>query len=431
VSAPVPATRPGLSRSPFPEGLVLAPVSRRPTRLEDATLRVLLDRDVPALRPGPARAPEASVVVVTRDNLPFLRLCLESVLAYTEAPIEVVVVDNASGDGTAPYLALLRERNPCVRVVSNGENRSFAAACNQGAELATGDVLVFANDDVAVTPAWLDRLRTHLADPAVGMAGPVTNRTGNEAQVDSDYRTWGELLRFAEARAERHAGEAFDVPTLTMFCVAMRRALYERVGPLDERFETGLLEDDDYSRRVRAAGFRLLCADDAFVHHFGEASFGKLVASGEYGRVLAANRARYEKKWGEAWRPYGRRKSDRYRALAERLRRAVADAVPEGAVVLVASRGDDDLLAIPGRDARHFPREGEVYAGRHPADSEEAIRFLEAERSDGAGYLVIPDTASWWLEHYAGLRRHLERRYRQSGSVPGVCAIFDLRGAAT
>ena len=54
------------------------------------------------------------------------------------------------------------------------------------------------------------------------------------------------------------------------------------LGPLDQRFEIGLLEDDDYSMRARQAGYRLVCAEDAFVHHFGETSFGKLVSSGTY-----------------------------------------------------------------------------------------------------------------------------------------------------
>ena len=60
---------------PFPGDLVLTPVSRRPTRLEDSTLRRILDRIVPAFPTSPAERPEASVVVVTRDNLAFLRLC--------------------------------------------------------------------------------------------------------------------------------------------------------------------------------------------------------------------------------------------------------------------------------------------------------------------------------------------------------------------
>jgi hypothetical protein len=218
---------------------------------------------------------------------------------------------------------------------------------------------------------------------------------------------------------------------LTMFCVAMRRDLYEQVGPLDERFQVGLLEDDDYSRRVREAGYRLLCADDAFVHHFGETSFGKLVASGEYARVLEANRARFEEKWQEPWQPYGRRHSDRYCQLTERLRRAVVDAVPADATVLVVSRGDDALLRIEGRRAWHFPGgdDGE-YAGHHPADSREAIARLETQRAAGAEYIVFPGTATWWLEHYEGLRRHLDASYGRSFSDPEVCVIYNLKRAA-
>jgi GT2 family glycosyltransferase len=424
--------RPGQGRRvPFPDDLVLTPVSRRPTRLPDSTLRRILDRPVPAFPVAADGPPEASIVVVTRDNLAFLRLCLESVLAGTEEPWELIVVDNDSSDGTPAYLAELAERNPSVQVIANASNRGFAAGCNRGAALAAGDVLVLLNDDAVVSHGWLGRLTAHLERPRVGMVGPTTNRTDNEAQIDADYRTWGELVHFADARAEEQTGEAFEIPTLTMFCVAMRLALYREVGPLDERFEIGLLEDDDYSRRVREAGYRLLCADDAFVHHFGETSFGKLVASGDYARVLAANRARFEDKWREPWRPYKRRHSARYRGLTERVRRAVAEAVPAGSAVLIVSRGDDELLRVDGRRAWHFPRaENGAYAGHHPADSSEAIARLEDQRAAGASYIAFPATGMWWLDHYEGLRRHLDANYSRSFSEPETCVIFDLRGGA-
>jgi GT2 family glycosyltransferase len=429
VSAPFELAR---RAAPFPDDLVLTPTSRRPVRLEESTLRRILQRRVPAFPPASAAPPEASVVVVTRDNLVFLRLCLESVLAGMDRPLELIVVDNGSRDGTPAYLDELAERNPSVRPIGNASNRGFAPASNQGATLAGGEVLVLLNDDTAVSPGWLGRLAAHLGEPSVGMVGPTTNRIGNEAQVDADYQTWGELVRFADSRAQSHVGEAFEIQTLTMFCIAMRRALYEEIGPLDERFEIGLLEDDDYSRRVREAGYRLLCADDAFVHHFGETSFGKLVPSGEYTRVLAANRARYEEKWQEPWRPYRRRHSDGYRELTRRVRDAVAGTVAPGAIVLIVSRGDEELLRVDGRRTWHFPcTDDGAYAGHYPADSREAIAWLEAARTAGASHIVFPETAGWWLQHYEGLRAHLDRCCYRTFSDSETCVIFELRGRAT
>jgi GT2 family glycosyltransferase len=416
---------------PFPAGMVIAPSSRRPVRLPEATVETVLSRPVPVV-PGaarPARGRLASIVVTSYDNLVFTRLALESLLANTDYPHEVIVVDNASRDGTAEYLRELAAQCPCVRLVLNGRNAGFAAACNQGLALARGDVLVLLNNDAMVPPGWLTRLVLKLSSPDVGLVGAVTNRIGNEAEIEASYETWGQCLDFARRQAAAHDGVTLDIPTVTMFCLAMRRDLYEKIGPLDTQFEVGTLEDDDYSMRVREAGFRTICADDIFVHHFGEASFGKLIPTGEYAKVLEANKTKFEKKWGAPWRSYQRRRSARYESLTERIRQIVADNLPPGETVLVVSRGDEGLVAFDDRQARHFPStEDGLWAGHNPADSKEAVDLLEEARTQGGKFLVVPETGFWWLDFYEDFGRHLQDRYPTVVRDEDTCVIFSLDG---
>ena len=156
-----------------------------------------------------------------------------------------------------------------------------------------------------------------------------------------------------------------------MFCAAMRRDVVERVGVLDEQFEIGMFEDDDYARRVRAASYRIVCTDDVFVHHFGQGSLGELCVSGEYDRVLEANRRRFEQKWGVAWRPHGRRITPEYESLRERIRDTVRTQLPQGASVAVISKGDEELLRFEGRRGWHYPQaENGRYANVYPAHSD-------------------------------------------------------------
>jgi GT2 family glycosyltransferase len=418
---------------PFPAEMLIAPVSRRPIRLPDPTVEIAMKRPVPrGIEVAPLDSDAASIVVVAHENLVFTRLCLESVLANTrEVGYELIVVDNGSRDATAEYLSALANRNANVRVVLNGDNLGFGRACNQGMALTRGDNLVLLNNDTMVPPGWLPRLLAHLEDPGVGLVGPVTNRIGNEAEIETAYRTWEEFVSFCHRHALEHGGEGIDIPVAAMFCLAMRREVFERLGPLDERYEVGLLEDDDYSERARRAGYRIRCADDVFVHHFGEASFGKLVPTGEYAEILRANKRRFAEKWGAPWKPYARRQSDGYRDLAERVRRLVAEQVPPGSRVLVVSRGDDRLLSLNGCEGLHFPQvENGVYAGHYPADSREAIAHLEELRSTrGANFLVFPHSGTWWLDHYAGLRRYLETRHRRVALEDGTAVIYSLNGS--
>jgi hypothetical protein len=106
----------------------------------------------------------------------------------------------------------------------------------------------------------------------------------------------------------------------------------------------------------------------------------------------------------------------------------VRESVPAGARIAVISKGDSELLRIEGREARHFP-EGEdgAYAGHYPADSDACIAELERQRANGAEYLVIPETARWWLRHYAAFGEYLRAHYDALALEPAPATIVALR----
>lgn len=116
------------------------------------------------------------------------------------------------------------------------------------------------------------------------------------------------------------------------------------------------------------------------------------------------------------------------RESVQAVKTLVRRVVPRHDAVLMVSRGDPALLDL-GRETWHFPQtEDGDWPGHHPASSAEAIAQLEELRSRGARFLVFPRTALWWLEHYRGLRDHLERRYERAGDERHG-AIYDLREA--
>ncbi|MFN8626313.1 MAG: glycosyltransferase [Candidatus Binatia bacterium] len=253
-----------------------------------------------------ATFPLASIVILTYNNLPLNRLCLESVYAHTEWPnFEVIVVDNASTDGTREYLKEAEAHFPRLRVVLNEANLGFAAGNNIGLRMAQGDFVVLLNNDTVVARGWLSALIRHLvADPTIGLIGPVTNGVWNEAKVSVGYQRLEDMPVWAAEFTRRHDGDVFEIPMLAMFCMAMRRATFADIGLLDEQFGMGMFEDDDYALRARERGYRVLCAADAFVHHFGGAAFKKLMDSDAYQRLFSVNRQRYEAKWKIGWTPH-------------------------------------------------------------------------------------------------------------------------------
>lgn len=248
-----------------------------------------------------------SVVVVTYNNIELTKACLASLEHSSPLePLEVVVIDNASTDGTPELLMLWQTQGPGRQVVLNTDNRGFAAANNQGLKLCTGEFLCLLNNDTYVTPGWATSLRRFLeTHPDIGLAGPVTNNIGNEARIPIAYSDMDQMLLAAREFTTRHLGEYMQIRAAAFFCAMWPRRIMDRVGLLDEAYGLGFFEDDDYCMAVQKTGAAVACCDHVFVHHHLSASFNKL-PSPQRQALMDRNRALYESKWGK-WEPHAYR----------------------------------------------------------------------------------------------------------------------------
>lgn len=251
-----------------------------------------------------ARDPMVSVIVVTYNNIEFTRACLSSLELHTQhAPLEIIVVDNASSDGSPAFLKEWVNGASNRKLILNDDNRGFAAANNQGLAVASGDYLVLLNNDTYVTPGWVRTMFKHLQrDPGIGLIGPVTNNIGNQAKIQTSYSNMEEMLLETGRYTRSHIGQLFPLQTAAFFCVMLPRSVYQQVGDLDEVFGRGFFEDDDYCRRIEQLGLRIVCAEDVFIHHHLSASFNK-VRSSDRQALFEQNKATYEAKWGP-WVPH-------------------------------------------------------------------------------------------------------------------------------
>jgi GT2 family glycosyltransferase len=220
--------------------------------------------------------PRVDVVVVSYETRETLLECLAALVA--EPTASVVVIDNASRDGTA---AAVRERFPSVRLVANAENVGFARACNQGARESRARYLLFLNPDATLAPGSLGALAAILeARPRVGVVGPRTRSANGDIQVS----TGPDLSLVSEIRQRRlvrgvarrdaailveaeglHAVER-EVDWVSGACLMIRREAFDAVSGFDERFFL-YEEDADLCRRVRAAGWKVLFSPGAEARH--------------------------------------------------------------------------------------------------------------------------------------------------------------------
>lgn len=199
--------------------------------------------------------------------------CLNSLNDTTggERPEQVLVVDDGS-----PVDVELEDESGFKQVIKQmrlDENRGYAAAVNTGLHFASGDIFIIANNDLEfIQSDWLD----HLLKPLKEGAGVSLIR-----QTDCDG--WTTEDKYTE-------NDKFGA------LWAMTREVYEKVGPMDERFGKGYFDDLDYWRRVQDAGYKIVKNHNGLVHHLGKQTFKHIDPKDT---LFGKNLWVYKEKWGD------------------------------------------------------------------------------------------------------------------------------------
>lgn len=236
---------------------------------------------------------KTSIIILTLNKIDLTKSCIESIRRHTSEPYELIIVDNGSTDDTVEYLQNQKD----IRAIYNKKNAGFARGCNQGAAIATGDTLLFLNNDTVVTENWLRNMLNVLnADELIGMVGPVSNSCNGRQKIHVSYSELSGLDEFAHEHCQKYAGISYYTCNLVGFCLLIKKKVWNEVGPFDERFGIGNFEDDDLCLRVLEAGYMSMIAMDSFVHHVGSATFRTLDIY--YFHLLEENRKKAAEKWG-------------------------------------------------------------------------------------------------------------------------------------
>jgi GT2 family glycosyltransferase/tetratricopeptide (TPR) repeat protein len=227
--------------------------------------------------------PKYSIIIPVCNNEGLTKACLESVYANSR-DCEIIIVDNGS---KIPWIGP-------EKIIRNEQNRGFPIACNQGIREACGQVIVLLNNDTIVSPLWLERLDAHFVN--YDLVGPLTNFISGPQQIFINPPVLpAGVPFFADQIYQKNVGRSMPFYRLVFFCVAIKRAVIEKVGLLDEEFTPGNFEDDDYCMRAIEAGFRLGIANDVFIYHKGSATHKS--ENIEYAKLLQRNFAIFQTKF--------------------------------------------------------------------------------------------------------------------------------------
>lgn len=233
-----------------------------------------------------------SFILPLFNQLALTRACLDSLHATLPAELacEIILIDDASTDGTREFLSTLA---PPHVVLRNDRNLGYAASNNRAARLAQGKFLVLLNNDLVLSPGWLEPLLAAAQRPSVGVIGnlQLDARTGALDHAGLIFHQGGYPIHHrAPLASVQAAGSVIEMPAVTAACCLVDREWFCRSGGFDEGYRNGF-EDVDLCLRAREDGLHNVVVTTSVVHHHISSSAGR-------GAYENRNAARFLARWG-------------------------------------------------------------------------------------------------------------------------------------
>jgi GT2 family glycosyltransferase len=226
--------------------------------------------------------PKVSIIILNYNGSKFIEGCLSSVLKTDYPNFEVILVDNASKDGSLEIARRLFGKDPRLKIVRNDENLGFAEGNNVGARHARGDILVFLNEDTEVDPNWLKELvKVLISDTKVGAAQCKILMAHEKHKIESvghylDYcgiESWASAKVFKETDLGQYdrIREIFYAKGAAM---GVKRHVFFEAGGFDPAYFIDH-EEIDLCWRIRLLGYKILFVPNSIVYHYGGAFVGR------------------------------------------------------------------------------------------------------------------------------------------------------------
>lgn len=241
--------------------------------------------------------PIVSIVIPVHNNARLTVECLLSLREQTGAiDHEIIIVDDGSDEDTQHVLDAM----PDITIERNSERQGFTVACNRGAARARGTYVLFLNNDVQVTPGWLQALLdTYAQAERVGAVGPmVLSPDGRLQEAGACINLDGTATQvgYADDPESPRYNYLREVDYCSAVCLLMPLEIFHRVGGLDQSYSPAYYEDVDLCFKVRQSGYRIMYNPGSRIVHHMSATTAAIDAAFKT-QTVAVNRQKFITRW--------------------------------------------------------------------------------------------------------------------------------------